>query len=107
MYASYKFGLGHPNHIQPFCPPPYPAAEPGLQPAHHQQAFLISSFPSQLDAGPFPVRTECPLCKNEVLTETYSSAGLLTWLLAAGLCVICPFGCCLIPCCIDVSFLVT
>ena len=76
-----------------------------VYPGSYQGLSLITRFPPpHLITGPFPVRTECPLCKQEVLTETYSSAGLLAWLLGGGLCLIgCAFGCCLIPCCVDVS----
>ncbi|RWS12572.1 lipopolysaccharide-induced tumor necrosis factor-alpha factor-like isoform X2 [Dinothrombium tinctorium] len=52
--------------------------------------------------NPFPTRTTCPSCRQEVTSVTKSVNGLLTWLACGGLCLIgCVFGCCLIPFCVD------
>jgi len=97
-------------------PPPYSGAPTNVYPNLNQQQNF--SQPGQYPGytpqgqptiiinkakfGPFPVRTECQICKAEVVTLTQSSAGLLAYLLG-GACLLfgCWFGCCLIPCCVD------
>ncbi|XP_040013900.1 lipopolysaccharide-induced tumor necrosis factor-alpha factor homolog [Xiphias gladius] len=51
---------------------------------------------------PCPCRTQCPQCRQYIVTETSTSVSSVTWLV----CVItafigCVAGCCLIPFCLD------
>ncbi|XP_014648943.1 PREDICTED: lipopolysaccharide-induced tumor necrosis factor-alpha factor homolog [Ceratotherium simum simum] len=49
-----------------------------------------------------PIRSTCPYCGNYIVTTTTPVAGILTWLLCAGLFLCgCILGCCLIPFCVD------
>lgn len=56
--------------------------------------------------GDNPSRTMCPNCHANVLTEVKYQSGLLTWVIAGGLCFFgLGCGCCLIPFCIDCKIL--
>ncbi|KAA3676634.1 lipopolysaccharide-induced tumor necrosis factor-alpha factor [Paragonimus westermani] len=49
-----------------------------------------------------PVRLQCPYCLEDIITLTEYHPGVCTYLSSVGLCVIgCPFGCCLIPFCLN------
>lgn len=49
-----------------------------------------------------PVRTTCPNCRANILTQLKYDSGLAAWLIAAGLCFFgLGCGCCLIPFCVD------
>ncbi|RWS19849.1 lipopolysaccharide-induced tumor necrosis factor-alpha factor-like protein [Leptotrombidium deliense] len=49
------------------------------------------------DFGPFPTKAMCPRCNCEILTQTRPLIGIITWLIAGGLCVVGCIPCCLIP----------
>ncbi|XP_008302594.1 lipopolysaccharide-induced tumor necrosis factor-alpha factor homolog [Stegastes partitus] len=49
-----------------------------------------------------PCRTQCPECREFIMTETFTSVSSLTWLVCFMTAVIgCVAGCCLIPFCVD------
>ncbi|XP_051243216.1 uncharacterized protein LOC127355929 isoform X2 [Dicentrarchus labrax] len=49
-----------------------------------------------------PCRTQCPECREYVMTETYTSVNSLTWLICFMTALIgCVAGCCLLPFCLD------
>ncbi|XP_044036500.1 uncharacterized protein LOC122868531 [Siniperca chuatsi] len=51
---------------------------------------------------PCPCRTQCPECRQFIMTETFTSVSSLTWLVCFMTAMIgCVAGCCLIPFCID------
>nr|XP_046271997.1 protein diaphanous homolog 1-like isoform X1 [Scatophagus argus] len=49
-----------------------------------------------------PCRTQCPECRQFIMTETYTSVSSVTWLVCFMTALIgCVAGCCLIPFCLD------
>ncbi|KAL3313184.1 hypothetical protein Ciccas_008217 [Cichlidogyrus casuarinus] len=48
-----------------------------------------------------PTTAYCNVCKQTVATEVEKIKGTFTWLLCIGILCVCPFGCCLIPFCVD------
>ncbi len=38
--------------------------------------------------GPYPQNMACPKCQAQIVTETRPMSGLLTWLVAGGLCLV-------------------
>ena len=52
-------------------------------------------------AGPDPMWTNCPNCKNEILTTTQKSISTFQMLVAGGICFFGGICCFYIPCCID------
>uniref|UniRef100_A0AAQ5YSH5 LITAF domain-containing protein n=1 Tax=Amphiprion ocellaris TaxID=80972 RepID=A0AAQ5YSH5_AMPOC len=51
---------------------------------------------------PHPCRTQCPECRQFIMTETFTSVSSLTWLACLMTALIgCVAGCCLIPFCVD------
>ncbi|XP_056258291.1 uncharacterized protein LOC130185708 [Seriola aureovittata] len=51
---------------------------------------------------PCPSRTQCPECRQFVMTETFTSVSSVTWLVCVMTALIgCVAGCCLIPFCLD------
>lgn len=82
------------------APPP-----PGLHAPNHQsqqaQPMIIYSNTTitPVQFGPYPIPYTCPNCNNNVMTETHSTPGLLTYILSGALCFLaCYLVCC--PCCI-------
>ncbi|XP_069571647.1 lipopolysaccharide-induced tumor necrosis factor-alpha factor-like [Brachyistius frenatus] len=54
------------------------------------------------DLPPCPCRTQCPECRQFIMTETFTSVSSLTWLVCFLTALIgCVAGCCLIPFCIE------
>ncbi|GAA6218082.1 uncharacterized protein LOC121198441 [Lates japonicus] len=51
---------------------------------------------------PCPCRTQCPECRQFIVTETFTSVSSVTWLVCIMTALIgCVAGCCLIPFCLD------
>uniref|UniRef100_A0A3B4V8P7 LITAF domain-containing protein n=1 Tax=Seriola dumerili TaxID=41447 RepID=A0A3B4V8P7_SERDU len=51
---------------------------------------------------PCPSRTQCPECRQFIMTETFTSVSSVTWLVCVMTALIgCVAGCCLIPFCLD------
>uniref|UniRef100_A0A8C2XE92 LITAF domain-containing protein n=2 Tax=Cyclopterus lumpus TaxID=8103 RepID=A0A8C2XE92_CYCLU len=49
---------------------------------------------------PYPCRTQCPECKQFIMTEIFTSVSSVTWLVCFTTAVIgCVAGCCFIPFC--------
>ncbi|XP_040047378.2 cell death-inducing p53-target protein 1-like [Gasterosteus aculeatus] len=49
-----------------------------------------------------PCRTQCPECKQYIITETFTSVSSVTWLVCFMAAMVgCVAGCCLIPFCMD------
>ncbi|XP_071326507.1 lipopolysaccharide-induced tumor necrosis factor-alpha factor homolog isoform X2 [Trachinotus anak] len=49
-----------------------------------------------------PCRTQCPECRQYIMTETFTSVSSVTWLVCVMTALIgCVAGCCLIPFCLD------
>ncbi|XP_078125656.1 uncharacterized protein LOC144530102 [Sander vitreus] len=49
-----------------------------------------------------PCRTQCPECRQFIITETFTSVSSITWLVCFMTALIgCVAGCCLIPFCLD------
>jgi lipopolysaccharide-induced tumor necrosis factor-alpha factor len=92
-------------HMQ--YPSTYVIAQPGRGPQHFVGPAGVTVAPTVTvvtiaSLGPYPIQMQCSKCRAEIMTTTKSSTGLLTWILAGGLCLIgCWVGCCLIPFCID------
>uniref|UniRef100_A0A4W6C4F6 LITAF domain-containing protein n=1 Tax=Lates calcarifer TaxID=8187 RepID=A0A4W6C4F6_LATCA len=68
--------------------------------------FLLSTAPTViLDVDklpPCPCRTQCPECRQFIVTETFTSVSSVTWLVCIMTALIgCVAGCCLIPFCLD------
>lgn len=98
-----------PVRDQPKYPMYPPAGGPEIAPDQtpQQGPFFVSSrvAPTAAQIGPFPTQMECPFCKQDIYTDTDGHAGLLSWLLGIGLCMLgCNLGCCLIPCFVKVSW---
>lgn len=98
---SYSLPLKGSN---PSAPPP----PPGLYPDPYiQQAptptviYTNTNTITAASFGPYPIRYTCPKCNSNVLTTTYSTPGLLTYILSGALCFLgsC-LCCCWVPCCI-------
>jgi len=51
--------------------------------------------------GRFPQRMQCPCCKKQMITSIRKRNGKLTYISCFGIALFFPFGCCLIPFCID------
>jgi lipopolysaccharide-induced tumor necrosis factor-alpha factor len=84
---------------------------PELQQQQQQPNVLIIPGPPSLAFGTAvhfgdrPQQCKCPNCRADVLTMTKHNTGVITWLLAGGLCLIgCVLGCCLIPFCLNGKF---
>lgn len=68
-----------------------------------QPNIVYVGLPMRL--GDNSVRVMCPNCQANVLTDVKHESGLLTWLIAGGLCFLgLGCGCCLIPFCFDCKF---
>ncbi|XP_072225667.1 cell death-inducing p53-target protein 1-like [Leuresthes tenuis] len=56
----------------------------------------VNNFPTH------PCRTQCPECREFVVTETFTSISSVTWLVCFMTAMFgCVAGCCLIPFCVD------
>uniref|UniRef100_A0A3Q3RLI7 Cell death-inducing p53-target protein 1-like n=2 Tax=Mastacembelus armatus TaxID=205130 RepID=A0A3Q3RLI7_9TELE len=56
----------------------------------------VESFPT------CPCRTQCPECRQFIVTETFTTVSSVTWLVCIMTALIgCVAGCCLIPFCLD------
>jgi len=86
---------------QGLYPSPYPMNSSPNQPMNpppNQQTVVVNVR----NFGPYPQHVTCPSCQANVLTTVDTEAGLLSWILCGGLCLVgCWLGCCLIPCCIS------
>lgn len=83
--------------------PPPPGLHGAMAGSNQQQPIIIYSNttvqPTQF--GPYPMRFTCPHCHAHVMTETYSTPGLLTYILSGALCILAGYLlCCLVPCCV-------
>ena len=96
-------------------PPPY---NPSLKPGQTGDGYTSYQNPPPFTQEPvgttviyeipalqltrYPTSTVCSNCSNHVQTVVEPTPGLLTYMLAGGLCLVgCWFGCCLIPFCMD------
>uniref|UniRef100_A0A8C4IRW2 LITAF domain-containing protein n=1 Tax=Dicentrarchus labrax TaxID=13489 RepID=A0A8C4IRW2_DICLA len=109
------------DSIQKIEPPPpgsnifYVEAPPTIpgESVMHKCSFVQHTPTVILDLEELPhcpCRTQCPECREYVMTETYTSVNSLTWLICfmtalIGLCWTCFYfcvaGCCLLPFCLD------
>ncbi|RNA35820.1 lipopolysaccharide-induced tumor necrosis factor-alpha factor [Brachionus plicatilis] len=65
-----------------------------------QPSIVYVGLPIRL--GDNPAQIMCPNCRASVLTRVKYQSGVLTWLIAGGLCFIGLWlGCCLVPFCVD------
>ncbi|KAK3755787.1 hypothetical protein RRG08_033964 [Elysia crispata] len=95
----------------PYPPQPTAGYPPGQYPPpqHHGHATVVVTQPvvapingSVMCFGQSPALIVCPHCQATVTTSTDYTTGLMTWLLAGGVCIVgCWLGCCLVPFCID------
>lgn len=94
-------GAGYPPPAAGYAP------QPGPYPPHHQHATVVVTQPvvipgATMRFGQAPATITCQHCQATVTTATDYTTGLMTWLLAGGICIVGLFcGCCLIPFCID------
>lgn len=97
---------------QPLNPPPYQDPPPPYtqeqdaaplqtqQPGRTVNTTTVVITTSEF--GPRPIVAFCPKCAMQVTTRVKKLAGLFSWLMCLGLCMVgCDCGCCLIPCCAD------
>ena len=72
----------------------------------YQRELIARTSHVNMTASPYPVRVQCQICLQEVITVTSHRSGLLAWLLSGFLCIIgCCLGCCLIPFCVNVGLI--
>lgn len=106
--TSYSpFGHKGSDIQQPTAPPPpgiHASSTSGVgAPKPGQQPIIIYSNTTvaPVQFGPYPMRFTCPNCNAQVMTETHSTPGLLTYILSGALCVLAGYLlCCLVPCCV-------
>ncbi|XP_035035749.1 uncharacterized protein LOC118122912 [Hippoglossus stenolepis] len=54
------------------------------------------------DLPAYPCRTQCPECRQFIMTETFKSVSSMTWMVCLMTAMIgCVAGCCFIPFCLD------
>ena len=110
-------------------PPPYTEAQPSSDqqtpPTQYQQQYQPAQqsmgyspyamgppqaiavpvgivYTTSLHYGDHPQQLICPHCRANVLSQVKHETGLITWLIAGGLCLLgCWAGCCLVPFCVD------
>lgn len=82
------------------APPPPGLHTPNSSNVQTQQPMIIYST-TPVSYGPYPMRFTCTNCNAQVMTETHSKPGLLTYILS-GMCLfLAPYlCCCLVPCCV-------
>lgn len=101
------FGQKSSEHQQASAPPPpgiHTSSTSGVgAPKPNQPPIIIYSNTTvtPVQYGPYPMRITCPNCNAQVMTETHSTPGLLTYILSGALCILAGyFLCCLVPCCV-------
>lgn len=93
--------------LPPAAPPSYSQAVGGVPPTSPyipQHAFVKRGpeiLTTVVPVGPEPTHMICPHCHAEIDSSTKSEPGLVAYVLGALICLVCPCGCCFIPCCID------
>ncbi|XP_069381506.1 lipopolysaccharide-induced tumor necrosis factor-alpha factor-like [Paralichthys olivaceus] len=84
---------------------------PPIEPTSAINVFYVEAPPSSpapkviLDTGhlpSYPSRTQCPDCRQYVVTETTTSVSSVTWMVCFMTAMLgCVAGCCLLPFCLD------
>ncbi|XP_025832521.1 cell death-inducing p53-target protein 1 isoform X2 [Agrilus planipennis] len=98
---SYNYGP------PPAAPPSYAQAVGGVPPTspyipHHSFQSGPEILTTVVPLGPNATHMICPHCHAEIDTTTKTQPGLIAYISGLIICLTgCPFGCCLIPCCID------
>jgi len=91
----------------PAAPPSYTQAVGGVPPTSPyvpQHAFVQRGpeiLTTVVPLGPEPTHMICTHCHAEIDSSTRSEPGLVAYVVGALICLVCPCGCCFIPCCID------
>lgn len=100
-YSSQEKGHGHSEASAP--PPPGLHATPPTNNNVPKQGptpiIIYNTTVATMQFGPYPQRVTCPRCNAEVMTETHSTPGLLTYVLNGVLFLVC-CPCFLVPCCV-------
>ncbi|XP_072022698.1 uncharacterized protein [Amphiura filiformis] len=104
---------GYPQQPAGYPPqqPGYPAQQPGYpqqqQPGYPQATVVVGQpttttivTTSMIHVSDRPVNTQCPNCQNQVTSVVQRTMGGMVWLIAAILCIVGLWPCCLIPFCI-------
>ncbi|XP_022088875.1 lipopolysaccharide-induced tumor necrosis factor-alpha factor homolog [Acanthaster planci] len=98
-YPSYQSGPMQPQSAMPPASGPIPPTIPAPMSTAAQSTVCVQST---VIFGEFSTAMQCPHCQNTINTRISHQVGLLTWLVAGGICLFGGFlGCCLIPFCLD------
>ena len=77
-------------------------AQAVTQPMVQVQVLMQQPFISAQNCGRTPVAGQCPLCKQQTVTQVHYENGSATWIGCLGLALCgCWLGCCVIPFCVD------
>ncbi|CAL8105373.1 unnamed protein product [Calicophoron daubneyi] len=89
---TYEEAMGEPTI------PPYQSQEYGFHSVIEQPTTMLLVT----NLGPDSSYIFCPNCQQQVVTRVDYESGAMTWIFCAAITILTgPFGCCLIPFCID------
>merc|ERR1712137_765436 len=97
-----------PNLAQPY-PPQQALSNNSVQPMNYGQplpGYSTQQPPQQMQIvvqqQPNPMQLQCPNCKQWVISKVEYETASGTWLICLAVCCFLgPFGCCLVPFCLD------